>query len=50
MIGLDRFQSIYKLVLDADIIQKRRGVLEGLRWSGYLESRSHEDVSVQQHD
>lgn len=33
MIGLARFQSIYKLVLDADIIEKRRCVTEGLRWS-----------------
>lgn len=32
MIGLARFQSIYKLVLDADIIEKRRCVTEGLRW------------------
>lgn len=34
MIGLALFFSIYKLVLDADIIMKGICVLEGLRWSG----------------
>lgn len=41
MFGLARFQSIYKLVLDADIIWKRRCMLEGLWWFGHLVSRSH---------